>query len=155
MQGELAKQAAGQLQFEVDSEVVQLLAKTAKENVTDEEKALLTWSKTIPVGVSLAEHYEGFAEKIGYAGTILYNRTKRYAATWMVIAADVLPVMSFLKGFTAAPAGNINGPYMAGTYNGLKVFVSPALASGEYVIGVLNNAAKVAAAVYAPLACCA
>lgn len=150
MQGELAKQAAGQLQFEVDSEVVQLLAKTAKENVTNEEKALLTWSKTIPVGVSLAEHYEGFAEKIGYAGTILYNRTKRFAATWMVIAADVLPVMSFLKGFTAAPAGNINGPYMAGTYNGLKVFVSPALASGEYVIGVLNNAAKVAAAVYAP-----
>lgn len=114
MQGELAKQAAGQLQFEVDSEVVQLLAKTAKENVTNEEKALLTWSKTIPVGVSLAEHYEGFAEKIGYAGTILYNRTKRFAATWMVIAADVLPVMSFLKGFTAAPAGNINGPYLAG-----------------------------------------
>lgn len=150
MAGELAKQAAGQLQFEVDSEVVQLLAKTAKENVTDEEKALLTWSKTIPVGVSLAEHYEGFAEKIGYAGTILYNRTKRYAATWMVIAADVLPVMSFLKGFTAAPASNINGPYLAGTYNGLKVFVSPALDSGEYVIGVLNNAAKVAAAVYAP-----
>ena len=151
MQGELAKQAAGQLQFEVDSEIVQLLAKTAKENITDEEKALLTWSKTIPVGVSLAEHYEGFAEKIGYAGTILYNRTKRYAATWMVIAADVLPVMSFLKGFTAAPANsNINGPFLAGTYNGLKVFVSPALESGEYVIGVLNNAAKVAAAVYAP-----
>lgn len=39
--------------MEVDSEVVQLLAKTAKENVTDEEKALLTWSKTIPVGVNL------------------------------------------------------------------------------------------------------
>ena len=41
------------------------------------------------------------------------------------------------------------------TYAGLKVFVSPALESGEYIIGVLNNAAKVAAAVYAPLACCA
>ncbi len=53
MQGELAKQAAGQLQFEVDSEIVQLLAKTAKENVTEEEKALLTWSKTIPVGVNI------------------------------------------------------------------------------------------------------
>ena len=73
----------------------------------------------------------------------------------MVIAADVLPVMSFLKGFTAAPASNINGPFLAGTYNGLKVFVSPALEDGEYIVGVLNNAAKVAAAVYAPLACCA
>ena len=74
----------------------------------------------------------------------------------MVIAPDVLPVMSFLKGFTAAPANsNINGPYLAGTYAGLKVFVSPALESGEYIIGVLNNAAKVAAAVYAPLTCCA
>lgn len=48
------------------------------------------------------------------------------------------------------PANNINGPFQAGTYNGLKVFVSPALEQGEYVIGVLNNAAKVAAAVYAP-----
>ena len=53
------------------------------------------------------------------------------------------------------PANNVNGPFQAGTYNGLKVFVSPALESGEYVIGVLNNAAKVAAAVYAPLTCCA
>ena len=39
--------------MEVDSEIVQLLAKTAKENVTEEEKALLTWSKTIPVGVNI------------------------------------------------------------------------------------------------------
>ena len=73
----------------------------------------------------------------------------------MVIAADVLPVMSFLKGFVAMPANNINGPYQAGTYNCLTVFVSPALEDGEYIVGVLNNAAKVAAAVYAPLACCA
>lgn len=150
MQGELAKQAAGQLQFEIDSEVVNLLAKTAKENTTTDEAKLLTWNKQIPVGVSMAEHYEGFAEKIGYAGTILYNRTKRYAATWMVIASDVVPVMSFLKGFTASPTQSINGPYALGTFNGISVFVSPALGSGEYVVGVLNNSAKVAAAVYAP-----
>ena len=73
----------------------------------------------------------------------------------MVIAPDVLPVMSFLKGFVPSQASNVNGPFLAGTYNGLKIFVSPALETGEYVIGVLNNAAKVAAAVYAPLTCCA
>ena len=39
--------------MEVDSEIVQLLAKTAKENMTDEEEHLLTWSKTIPVGVNI------------------------------------------------------------------------------------------------------
>ena len=39
--------------MEVDSEIVQLLAKTAKDNMTDEEKPLLTWSNTIPVGVNI------------------------------------------------------------------------------------------------------
>lgn len=32
----------------------------------------------------------------------------------MVVAADVLTVMPYLKGWTAAPAGVVNGPYFAG-----------------------------------------
>jgi hypothetical protein len=32
----------------------------------------------------------------------------------MLIASDVLPVLTFIKGFTPAPAGQVNGPYFAG-----------------------------------------
>ena len=41
-----------------------------------------------------------------------------------------------MKGWNAAPAGQINGPYFAGTLNSLKVYVSPAIEEGRYLIGV-------------------
>ena len=36
------------------------------------------------------------------------------APNYMVVAADVLTVMPYLKGWTAAPAGVVNRPYFAG-----------------------------------------
>ena len=145
MEDELAKQAVGQLAYEVDTEVVTTLDETA--GAAD---AALTWSKTLPVGVSKMEHYEGFSEIIEIARAIIYNRTKRFAPNYMIIAADVLPVLTFISGFTAAPAGQVNGPYFAGTLNALKVFVSPALDPGKFLIGVNGNDGMSSVAVYAP-----
>ena len=54
----------------------------------------------------------------------------------MIIASDVLPILTFMKGFKAAPAGQINGPYFAGTLNSLKVYVSPAIKAGRFLLGV-------------------
>lgn len=68
----------------------------------------------------------------------------------MIIASNVLPVLTFINGFTAAPAGQINGPYLAGTLNGLKVFVSPAMAAGEFCVGCNGNDMMSSVAVYAP-----
>ena len=42
--------------MEIDTEVTNMLVDNAAED------AELIWSKTLPVGVSKAEHYEGFAE---------------------------------------------------------------------------------------------
>ena len=67
---------------------------------------------------------------------LIYDRTKRFAPNYMIIASNILPVLSFINGFTAAPAGSVNGPYFAGTLGALKVFVSPAMAAGDFVIGV-------------------
>ena len=53
----------------------------------------------------------------------------------MLIAADVLPILTFIPGFTAAPAGQVNGPYFAGTLNALRVYVSPAMDHGTFCIG--------------------
>ena len=141
---QLAEKAVGQLSYEIDTEVTNLLI----DNAT--EYAELKWSKTLPVGVSKSEHYEGFTEIVEIGRQKIYDVTKRFAPNYMLIASNVLPVLTFIKGFSAAPAGQINGPYFAGTLNGLKVFVTPNIKPGKFVLGVNGDDMMSSAAVYAP-----
>lgn len=152
---QLAEKAVGQLSYEIDTEVVNLLDETAGEGATTIPGATgatttLTWSRNHNVGVSKAEHYEGFSEVIEIGRQIIYDRTKRFAPNYMIIASDVLPILTFMKGFSAAPAGQINGPYFAGTLNGLKVYVSPAIKPGRFLLGVNGDDMMSSVAVYAP-----
>ncbi len=141
---QLAEKACGQLAYEIDTEVVNLLVDNA------EKSNLLNWNRQVPDYIGKAEHYEGFAEVVDIASGIIYGKTKRYGATYMLCARDVVNVLGFIKGFKAANAGKINGPYMAGTLNGIKVFVSPTLARGEFVLGCNGDDFMSSAAVYAP-----
>lgn len=68
----------------------------------------------------------------------------------MLCSSSILPVLTFIKGFTAAPAGAINGPYFAGTLNGLKVFVTPNIEQGTFCVGVNGSDMASSVAVYAP-----
>lgn len=72
------------------------------------------------------------------------------APNYMLIASNILPILTFIKGFSAAPTGSINGPYFAGTLNGLKVFVTPNIEPGKFVVGVNGDDMMSSAAVYAP-----
>ena len=141
---QLAEKAVGELSYEIDTEVTQLL------NDNAEEDAELVWSKTLPIGVSKKEHYEGFCEILEIARQKIYDRTKKFAPNYMLCASNLLPVLSLISGFKAAPAGAINGPYFAGTINGLKVFITPNMKAGEFVIGVNGADMMSSAAVYAP-----
>ena len=141
---QLAEKAVGQLSYEIDNEVVDLLV----ENAEKSEK--LRFNMVQRVGESMFERYEAFAKVIADATQIIYDRTKRFAPTYMIIASNVLPVVQFCKGFTAAPVGAINGPYMCGTIGGLKVYVSPAIEPGKFVFGVNGSDMASSAAVYAP-----
>lgn len=148
---QLAEKAVGELSYEIDTEVVNLLYKTAQE-VTKEygvDEALV-WDRTLPTGVSKAEHYEGFSEVIGVAGQYVYDRTQKFAPNYMVIASNIVPILNFIKGWKAAPKGTVNGPYFAGTLDGLKVFVSPSIKSGDFFLGVNGDDLMTSAAVYAP-----
>ena len=71
MGDQLAQQAVGQLNFEIDREVCKLLV----DNAPDDND--LVWSKTLPVGVSMEEHYYSFLEVLEKAKTKIYNRTQR------------------------------------------------------------------------------
>ena len=142
---QLAEKAVGELSYEIDTEITNLLDTTAGEAAAE-----LVWSKTLPVGVSKAEHYEGFAEIVEIAKQIIYDRTKKFAPNYMLCASNLIPVLSVVKGWNAAPAGQVNGPYFAGTLNGLKVFVTPNIEAGRFVIGCNGNDMMSSAAVYAP-----
>ena len=117
MGSELAKQAAGQLAYEVDVEVINGLIDLGKENastLTPAEQASLVFNRAVPIGVSMSQHFESFSFVLESARAIIYNATRKFAPNWIVIAADVLPVLSFLKNFTPATVGQVAGPYLAG-----------------------------------------
>lgn len=80
----------------------------------------------------------------------IYDRTKKFAPNFMVVASDIMPILSFVPGFQAASVSEINGPYFAGTINGIKVFVSPMLERGKFFFGVNQGAMQASAGVYAP-----
>ena len=138
---QLAEKAVGELSYEIDTEVCNLLI----DNATEEPD--LVWSKTLPIGVSKQEHYAAFTEILEIARQKIYDKTKKFAPNWMLVSSSLLPVLSFIPGFKAATAGQVNGPYFAGTLNGLKVFVTPNIEQGKFVIGVLGNDMMSAAAV--------
>ena len=81
---------------------------------------------------------------------LIYDRTTRFSPNYMVCASNLIPVLSFINGWTPAPAGQVNGPYFAGTLGALKVYVSPAMAAGRYIIGVNGDDMMSSVAVYAP-----
>ena len=141
---QLAEKAVGELSYEIDCEVIDLLSNMAK---SDDR---LTFSKTLPVGVSRREHYAAFAEVIEIAKDIIYTATQKFAPNWMVCASDVLPVLSMIDSFKAAPTTGVAGPYMAGTFGSLKVFVTPRMERGRYLIGCNGGDMMSAPAVYAP-----
>lgn len=141
---QLAEKAVAELSYEIDTEITQLLIDNAAEDMK------LRWNKALPVGVSKADHYAGFAETIADAGRVIYDRTKKHMPTYMLVASDIVPVLKFVPGFSAAPINSVNGPYYLGTVDGLKVFVTPNIAAGRFVVGVNGNDMMTSAAVYAP-----
>ena len=99
---------------------------------------------------SKQEHYAAFTEILQIARQKIYDRTKKFAPNYVLVSSGLLPVLSFIPGFTAAPAGQVNGPYFAGTLDGLKVFVTPHIEQNKFVVGVNGNDLMSSAAVFAP-----
>lgn len=144
---QLSAQAQGELAYEIDSEGVMMLYKGAEH---DPQLDMPRYSAAVAGAISRSQYYEMFTEVIARAKAIIYQRTQKFAPNYMVVAPDVLTVMPYLKGWVAAPAAVVNGPYFAGTVDSVKVFVSPAMAKGEFFFGVNGADLQTSAAVYAP-----
>lgn len=147
---QIAEQAVGELNYEIDTEIVDMLYQAAKTATSPAELAQLTWNKAKPVGVSKFEHYNGFLEIFSRAKTIIYKRTKKFHPNYMVCAADVLNVLEFVNGYKAANVSKMYGPYKAGELNGVTIYVSPILNDGEFFFGLNGSDMMSSVGVYAP-----
>ena len=147
---QIAEQAVGELNYEIDTEIVDMLYQAAKAETSPEELKLTTFSKTLPLGVDMFRHYSSFLNTLSKARTIIYKRTKKFLPNYMVCAPDVLNVLEFVQGYKDTTPNKIYGPYKAGQLNGLAVYVSPLLNDGEYFIGLNGSDMVSSAGVYAP-----
>ncbi len=141
----LATQACAELSYEIDTEVVNLLVTNANGNHGD-----MTWNKRLPIGVSKRDHYAGFAEIIELGSQHIYDATKKHAANYMIASSSLKPILTLMDGWKAASSAKINGPYFAGELNGIKIYISPAVAAGTFVLGYNGGDMLTSAAVYAP-----
>ena len=140
----LATQACAEVSYEIDTEVVKLLANNATSY------ADLTWNKRLPIGVSKRDHYAGFAELIELGSQHIYDATKKHAANYMIASSSLKPILTLMDGWKAVSSAKINGPYFAGELNSIKIYISPALAAGKFVLGYNGGDMLTSAAVYAP-----
>ena len=60
------------------------------------------------------DHYQGFAEVVELAKARVYKATQKFVPNYMVVSADVIPVLTFINGWQAAPIDSTAGPYFAG-----------------------------------------
>lgn len=140
----LATQACAELSYEIDTEIVKLLDTSAREHTN------FGFNKALPLGVSKRDHYAGFAEVIEQGSQYIYDATQKHAANYMICASNIKPILVMMEGWKAANTTKINGPYYAGEINGIKVYVSPALTAGRFVLGYNGGDMITSAAVYAP-----
>jgi hypothetical protein len=148
---QIAEQACGELAYEIDTEIVDMLYKAAfARKKADGSVEKVTFDKTQPIGVSKFEHYNAFLEVVEEAKAIIYKRTRKFHPNYMVIGCDVLPVLKFVNGFTAVKNAKMNGPYKVGELDGMAVYVSPAIGNSEFFFGLNGSDMMSSAGVYAP-----
>lgn len=141
---QLSKQACGELAYEIDTEIVNLLAENAEFGEGIE------FNIALPVGVGIKDHFVGLLKVIADAKTIVYKKTQKVRPNFMVCAADVEPVLECIDAFKGNGNEKVMGPYKAGTLNGMPVFVHPAMEDGTFFLGVNSGDASATAAVFAP-----
>ena len=147
---QLSTQAQGELAYEIDTEGVMMLYNGAEVDDTLKFESYDIATDAAKAYISRSQYYEQFSEIVARAKKIIYQRTQKFAPNYMVVGANVLTIMPYVKGWTAAPASAVNGPYFAGTIDGLKVYCSPSIDENRFFFGVNGSDLQTSAAVYAP-----
>lgn len=149
---QLSAQAQGELAYEIDTEGVLLLESGAEDDAALHFPSYEKSIEDTKTGsfISRSQYYEQFNEIIARAKKVIYQRTQKFAPNYMVVGANILTILPYVKGWTAAPVSTVNGPYYAGSVDGLKVYVSPSIDENKFFFGVNGSDLQTSAAVYAP-----
>ena len=114
------------------------------DNATEIE---LPIKRTLPKDVSKIDHYRSICELASMLATKnMYDVTKRFDWNYMIVSANILPVLSSSDKFKHYSPSEIYGGYIAGEFDGKVVFVSPSLDEDTIIFGV--NAKMTSFAIY-------
>lgn len=141
----ISVQAAGEIAHEIDTEIVMDLARKAAAG------ALLTWSKTAPVGVNIVDHYDSFWVRLTEGSKIIFGATQRVQPNFIVCGLNVGAVIECMRNFDGTGAKVGVGPHFIGTLGGkYKVYVVPQMDADDFVMGYKGTNFLETGYVYAP-----
>jgi hypothetical protein len=141
----MAAQAAGEIAYEIDTEICQDLYRMAGAGVE------LTWSKTQPVGVSKIDHYDSFWATLAEGDAAIFKATQRFRSNYIICGVNVAAVIEVMRNFDAAASSNAVGPHLIGTLGGkYKVYVVPQFDPDQFVMGFKSGNFLETGYVYAP-----
>lgn len=152
MEDLISTTAAGEINYEIDLEIMGRIHAAAIAATTAEELAQLAWTTIPQTGVysNLQDHYDSFLITLNRASNLVYQRTRRIRPNYVVCGTDVATVIGANRTFKASGEVTTKGPYFAGTLGQFKVYVSPDMPATSWAMGYKGDTLLDAGFVYAP-----
>lgn len=132
---DLRKQAEFQLQYEIDTEIVENLVKIGDDNTA----ALVNWSSTPAAGVysNLRDHFYTLQVAIAEANAKLFAVTQKFHGNYLLVGPAGLRFFSMMDTFKMLTGTKFGfGPYVAGELGGVKVICTPVITNSDMYLGV-------------------
>lgn len=141
----LTEVAKAMVSFDIDNQIVSEIVEKGTAPATP-----IVFDKKLSYSQTKSLHYADFADTILTASNLIYTRTGKFRANKMIIGINVLNVVAYLPGYKASDEVQVNGPFKAGTYNGIEIFVSPVLDADTWVVLHNGGNLKGANSIFAP-----
>lgn len=153
MEDLLTKQMGDELRREIDRLIITDL-------YTGASAANVTWSKAVPAGVKMQEHYETLLHAFGDVSTEIYKKRLRHA-NFAVVSPDTLNLLDKLNTFRVLgtegedgwkqTARLAAGPAVIGTLAGrFSIIVDPLFPSNKVLLGYKGEDWQETGYVYSP-----
>lgn len=124
----LNSQIAAEIAHEIDGEIMNDLL-TGAGLMND------GWSRVIPEGISLKDHYESFYANLVVGSNKIFGATKRAVGNFLIVGLDVASVLEVMPGFQNAGVTKVVGPHIMGTVGNFTVIKNPYFPPTKYVMG--------------------
>lgn len=141
----MATQAAAEISYEIDTEIVNDLVKLAGAGQE------LTWNRIPPTGVNIIDHYDSFWVKLTEGAKTIFQATQRVQPNFIVCGTNVAAVIECMRNFDGTGASDAVGPHYIGTLGGkYKVYVVPLMEEDTFVMGYKGSNFLETGYIYAP-----